>query len=199
MADFNLAYANTMINEGGYSNVATDRGGETYAGISRKNFPDWLGWMIIDHYKGQINAKPLNDMLVDNVDLQNQVRAFYKERFWPVQFDQLDQDIANELFDTAVNQGLGTAIKYFQMALNFMNRNQKDYPNQVVDGGIGSITIACYNSLMSTKAYNGRSYNKLVKVMLKLLNFFQLNRYIDLMEKDESQEDFLFGWTERVI
>jgi lysozyme family protein len=199
MADFNYAYENTMTAEGGYSNVATDRGGETYMGISRKNFPDWPGWSIIDRYKGQVHQKSFNDMLADNVELQKMVRAFYNEHFWPSQLERLDQDIANEIFDTGVNQGLGTSIKYFQQALNALNRNQKDYPNLPVDGGIGPLSLSSYDSLMATAKYPGRSYNKVVKALLKLMNYYQMKRYLDMIEKDENQEVFLFGWTERVI
>lgn len=199
MADFNLAYQNTMISEGGYSNHANDRGGETYMGIARKLHPHWLGWPIIDSYKGSVYAKSLSDVLFENVELQKLVRSFYKESFWPASFDQLDQDVANELFDTGVNQGLGTAVKYFQKALNLLNRNQRDYPNVKEDGAIGPLVLASYQSLISTKNYPSRSYNKVVKVLLKLMNHFQMQRYIDLIESDEHQEDFLFGWTERVI
>jgi len=199
MADFNYAYENTMTAEGGYSNVAADRGGETYMGISRKNFPDWGGWAIIDNYKGNVHQKSFSDMLSDNVQLQKMVRAFYKENFWHAQFDRLDQDVANEIFDTGVNQGLGTAIKYFQYSLNALNRNQKDYPNLSVDGGIGPLTLSNYDSLIATAKYPARSYNKVVKALLKLMNYFQMRRYMDLVQKDENQETFLFGWTERVI
>jgi len=48
-----LAY--TLDLEGGYSNDIDDAGGETYAGISRNNFPDWYGWTIIDDLKDEIN------------------------------------------------------------------------------------------------------------------------------------------------
>jgi len=199
MADFNLAYQNTMISEGGYSNVAADRGGETYMGISRKNHPHWLGWPVIDSYKGGVYSKTLSDVLFENSGLQKLVKTFYKESFWPAAFEQLDQDIANELFDTAVNQGLGSAVKYFQATLNILNRNQKDYPNVAADGAIGPLTLACYGSLLATKSYPARSYNKIVKVILKWMNFFQMKRYIDIVDKAEDQEEFIFGWTERVI
>jgi len=110
-----------------------------------------------------------------------------------------DQDIANEIFDTGVNQGLATAIKYFQHSLNALNRNCKDYPNVPVDGGIGPLTLSNYDSLIATAKYPGRSYNKVVKALLKLMNYFQMNRYMYLVEKDENQEAFLYGWTERVF
>ena len=40
-----------LKHEGGYANVSGDLGGETYRGISRKNFPSWNGWEIVDEKK----------------------------------------------------------------------------------------------------------------------------------------------------
>ena len=40
-----------MEHEGGYVDDRDDRGGETYRGISRNNFPDWKGWKKIDGFK----------------------------------------------------------------------------------------------------------------------------------------------------
>ena len=39
MGDFKTSLARTLRWEGGYSDDPVDRGGETYRGISRKNFP----------------------------------------------------------------------------------------------------------------------------------------------------------------
>jgi len=200
MADFNLAYQNTMIAEGGYVNDPKDRGGETYMGISRANFPHWLGWPVIDSYiKNDLSGELLNAALKDNHSLQLQVRSFYKDQFWHPMFDQLDQDVANEIFDTGVNQGKSLGVRYFQAALNILNRNQADYPNAPTDGSMGAITLACYHSLIATQKYPSRSYNKIVKALLKLMNYFQMTRYADIVERDEDQERFIFGWTERIM
>jgi lysozyme family protein len=51
MADFKQAHSIVMNNEGGYANDPSDRGGETYKGISRNNFPNWKGWKLIDLHK----------------------------------------------------------------------------------------------------------------------------------------------------
>ncbi|HSD38603.1 MAG TPA: glycosyl hydrolase 108 family protein [Rhodocyclaceae bacterium] len=50
MADFSPAFEAMIQNEGGYklSNVANDRSGQTYAGISRNFHAGWAGWTIID-------------------------------------------------------------------------------------------------------------------------------------------------------
>lgn len=69
MADFLPAFENVVLNEGGYklTDIKQDRGGQTYAGISRKFHPHWPGWSYID--RGQVPPVSL-------------VRAFYKEEFW---------------------------------------------------------------------------------------------------------------------
>ena len=40
MADFQPALQTTLRFEGGYTNINADAGGETYCGISRRNWPD---------------------------------------------------------------------------------------------------------------------------------------------------------------
>lgn len=44
MADFKIAFDITNKTEAGYANNPDDSGGETYAGISRNNWPYWEGW-----------------------------------------------------------------------------------------------------------------------------------------------------------
>jgi lysozyme family protein len=51
MADFEIAYGETELREGGYVNDPVDRGGETHRGVARKFHPDWSGWKIIDQIK----------------------------------------------------------------------------------------------------------------------------------------------------
>ena len=51
MADFATAYAPLAGFEGGWCNVQGDSGGETYAGIARRYWPDWPGWKLIDGEK----------------------------------------------------------------------------------------------------------------------------------------------------
>lgn len=102
MAEFKHAYTRTAKWEGGYANVTCDRGGETYAGISRKYHPTWNGWAIIDNYK------PLrHNQKIKNTDIENAVRIFYYREFWqPIQGDLIEnQDIADFVYDWHVNSG----------------------------------------------------------------------------------------------
>ena len=51
MADFDIAYGETELREGGYVNDPVDRGGETHRGVARKFNPDWKGWALVDRLK----------------------------------------------------------------------------------------------------------------------------------------------------
>lgn len=109
MALFELAIGTTLLAEGGYSNNPSDAGGETYEGISRKNFPEWSGWKLID---AQPNKRDLNS----NPILQGLVVGFYRGNFW--QFDGLnDQQLAGKIFDLSVNVGKVHGIKILQQTL----------------------------------------------------------------------------------
>jgi len=100
MADFTQAYERTTLNEGGYvlTNHAGDRGGQTYAGISRRYHPKWEGWAAIDR-----NETPATGL----------VRDFYREKFWePVKGDDItDQRTAETIYDFGVNADPRVAVK----------------------------------------------------------------------------------------
>ena len=124
MSNFAIAYERMISNEGGYklTNVANDRGGQTYAGISRNRWPDWAGWKDIDQ-----GLTPASEL----------VRAFYKQNFWfPIHGDHIDaQAIASNLFDFAVNAGPKTAIKLAQIVVGV-----------TPDGAIGPRSLQAINT-----------------------------------------------------
>lgn len=113
MANFDIAYKQTSKFEGGWVNNSGDSGKETYRGISRVANPNWLGWKIVDSYKKKSNF-PKN--LDSDKKLQELVKTCYKENYWnPVWGDKiLNQKVANDFFDTAVNMGVATSIKLSQ-------------------------------------------------------------------------------------
>jgi lysozyme family protein len=110
MADFKKAWDITGKNEGGLVNYPADHGGYTYCGITQKNFPDWLGWQIVTKY-------PFHEGAV-YPELVPLVMQFYKENFWDkVGGDGIaDQDLANQVFDFAVNAGVGEALKLLKQS-----------------------------------------------------------------------------------
>lgn len=113
MANFDVAYNRTSKFEGGYVNDKNDRGGETYKGIARKFHADWKGWNIIDAYKKKANF-PKNLSL--DSQLQKLVKDLYRKLYWDAVWGDklLNQKVANDLYDTAVNMGVATSIKLSQ-------------------------------------------------------------------------------------
>ena len=188
MADFDEAYDITLDHEGGYTNDPVDVGGETYKGVARAYYPEWHGWEIIDAVKSESNF-PNN--LRGNDELDEMIHKFYKKHYWNRFWgDQIpNQDIANEMFDTGVNMGVGRAVKYLQKGLNVLNRNQKNYGDIVEDGSFGSNTMTALNKYLSTDN---------VSFLLKIMNILQGMHYIDYMTKSPTQERFARGWLKRV-
>jgi lysozyme family protein len=175
MAIFNDAFALTMKAEGGYANDPQDRGGETYKGVSRNNHPTWSGWKIIDEAKAA-KPKSLNAVLARNAVLQQKIKDFYKVNYWDVNNtgDINDQQVANQVFDIAVNSGAGTAAKFLQVAAGV-----------TVDRVVGPLTIKAVNAANTKALYE------------KLLN--ERSTYFDqIVARNPSQSKFLASWKSRL-
>lgn len=186
MSDFNQAYVRTMGNEGGYANNPKDRGGETYKGISRKNWPTWAGWRYVDGCKGQLVNMPtygtsayfewarhLNKCLEDINALQAMVANFYRDNFWKRLGEITDQRIAEECFDKAVNCG-AVAYKWLQRAAGVAD-----------DGVIGPLTISTINALEPAS-------------LLKDFNTLAERHYNNIIASDPSQGAFKKSWFSRL-
>lgn len=143
MASFEQAYNLTMGAEGGYANNPNDRGGETYKGVSRKNHPNWTGWKTIDEVKAT-NPASLNAAVAQQAGLQAAIHNFYQLNYWdPNRTGEIDdQQLANQVFDTAVNSGTGTAAKFLQQVAGVK-----------VDMQIGPITLAAVNGADAKSIY----------------------------------------------
>jgi len=188
MADFEQAYGKTMGHEGGYVHDPDDVGGETYKGVARAYHPTWKGWSIIDSSKADADFPKCLD---DNDDLQNLVHQFYKNLYWDVNRldDVKDQAVAEEMFDTGVNMGVGRAAKFLQRSLNYLNRNGSLFSDLVDDGKVGSKTLSALNVVLD----DGDA-----EVLLKMMNVMQGQHYMDYMTKSPSQEKYARGWFKRV-
>ena len=116
MANFDKEFNELILVEGGYVNDPDDAGGETYLGISRKNNPKWIGFEIIDDIKKKYGTKGITARLKKDKSLTNSAKLLYKQKYWDVlELDDIpSQNIAHELFDTAVNCGVKTAINIAQ-------------------------------------------------------------------------------------
>ena len=200
MAEFNISYNKSMSHEGQYSNDPRDLGGETWKGISRRNFPDWEGWTIVDAIKLNVQASALSKTMNADDELEELVLKFYQSEFWDkLRLSEINEQlIADELFDTAINQGKPTAVKQFQTALNLLNNNEKHYSDIVNDGKIGDNTMKAYRAYMLTSNFPGRSIERNTSVILKVMNGLQFARYAEIATDNPNQEIYFYGWINRV-
>ncbi|MEL7499276.1 MAG: glycosyl hydrolase 108 family protein [Planctomycetota bacterium] len=191
-ADFEIAYGETELFEGGYVNDPDDKGGETHRGVTRRFHPKWPGWKIIDQIKSDFPDDFVR-RINDNQKLVELSKTLYRDKYWaPIQGDQFtNQLLANKVFDTGVNQGVATSVRYLQDGLNLLNRNQKNYDDIKVDGKMGSSTLTAMSAFL--KLEKGQP-----DYLLKLLNLMQAWKYVELMKADKSQEKFARGWLNRV-
>ena len=106
MAIFDIAFEKTLILEGGYKlhRVKGDRGGMTFAGISRNNWPDWTGWQLIDGVE------------ISGPRIEAMVYQFYKSNYWDVvNGDNIAfQNVAFMIYDFAVNAGIKRSVRMAQ-------------------------------------------------------------------------------------
>jgi lysozyme family protein len=163
---FETAFEKMILNEGGYrlTNIAGDRGGQTYAGIARNFWPKWAGWSYIDS----------GDM--GNLQLSYLVREFYKREFWDkVQGDNLQEHIAESIFDFSVNAGVSTGVKLAQLVVS-----------TVPDGRMGPVTVEKLNSIPPAEF--------ILKYALA-----KIARYAQIVDRDRTQSKFLLGWIRRAL
>lgn len=154
--------------EGGYVNDPSDSGGETNFGVTVKVARAW-------GYAGSMRDMP-REVAFD----------IYAARYWDsVQADDMPELVAAEVVDTAVNMGVGRAAKFLQRALNVLNGGGKLYADIVVDGSVGSGTIGALNAYLSKRDE---------KTLVKALNCLQGAYYIELAERREKDERFMYGW-----
>lgn len=119
-----------LANEGYYSNDPADRGGETYCGISRRNWPNAEIWKYVDKEKPLRWNQKLSDPAAEQA-----VMDFYYNNFWSKQaFDKIkSQIIVNFVFDFYVNSG-SFAILSLQSLLKVTQ-----------DGYMGKVTAEMLN------------------------------------------------------
>lgn len=160
--------------EGGYSNNQNDSGGETMYGITKSV-------AVANGYTGAMKDLPIT--LAKNI--------YYNQYVSKPNFDMLlplSESIAEEVIDTGVNMGPAVAGKFLQRCLNAFNSQGKLYADIAVDGKVGPATVAALKSYLGTRGSQGEI------VMLKALNCLQGARYIELVEANQKNESFIFGW-----
>lgn len=185
---FEKALKHMLEFEGGYANDPADAGGETFRGISRRNWPWWSGWELIDRAKadGFRSAKQINAAFADNSGMRELVAEFYYSHFWQ-QWERLGLPgrLTEKLFDTAVNMGTGRAAQLLQAAINSLGPVVK----LAVDGAIGPRTLDALGLILDTPAGESRVLSAFAEA--------QSEFYRDIARRKPSQEKWLNGWLKR--
>lgn len=172
MASFSQFITPLLTREGGYVNDPLDRGGETYQGISRRNWPNWDGWTKIDQ------RKPVKKGQVFS-DLTNSVLKFYQTSYWLPVFgaDIRTQAIADILADWKINGGY--TVEKLQAILKKLGSNI------AVDGMFGPITLQAVNTANQ-------------KALLQAIKDERAAWYAAIVRNDPSQQRFYNGWLARL-
>lgn len=175
MSAFNRAFNDLLGIEGGFSDDKHDRGGRTRFGVTE-------AVARANGYQGEMKDLP--------VEVAHKI---YRAQYWDLlrldEIAAISEAVAGELFDTAVNCGVGIAGRFLQRALNAFNRMGADYPDVTIDGVVGPMTVSAFKGFMCRRAKDSGE-----GVMLCALNSLQGERYIAIAEADHSQETFAFGW-----
>lgn len=91
---FDEAFDRLMGHEGGYVNDPNDPGGETNWGVSKRSYP-------------AVDIKALT---------RDEAKVIYRRDFWDV-LGNAQPAITFQVFDFAVNSGIGTALRKLQAAV----------------------------------------------------------------------------------
>lgn len=174
MSAFERAVKHVLGVEGDFSDHPSDRGGKTRWGITEP-VARRRG------YGGHMKDLPVDFAL-----------RIYRADYW----DKMNLDliaahsekIAHELFDSGVNCGTGLAQVWLQRVLNVANKRGALYADVRMDGEIGPVTAAALSALLKVRGKDGET------VVFRALNGIQSFHYTTLAERDETQEDFWYGW-----
>jgi lysozyme family protein len=113
--NFDIAFERLIGHEGGYVDHPSDPGGETKYGISKRSYP----------------GEDIKNMTLERAKL------IYRRDFWgPAGCDAVPSGIKFDLFDTAVNSGVRTAVRLLQRAVG-----------ETPDGILGPRTLAAVQSM----------------------------------------------------
>ncbi len=161
--------ANVIAKEGGFINHPADRGGATKYGITQATLTSYLGRQATT---------------ADIQDLNKKTAAEIYEQAYYIKpgIDRLPELIQPIIFDTAVNQGRGYAIRTLQTELQ-----AGGYHVGRIDGYVGALTTVAAK----------KAADELGAVLINNLVTRRIQRYRDIVKADPSQKAFINGWLAR--
>lgn len=128
MDAFDRTFERLIGHEGGYVDHPSDPGGETNWGITWPTLREAIALDVV----------PAGSTIAGLT--RSQARAIYRELFWRRNhFDELEPAVAFQVFDAAVNHGMGTAVRLMQRAAGVAD-----------DGFVGPVTLEAVRALTVT-------------------------------------------------
>jgi lysozyme family protein len=166
MADFFKGLEDVLESEGLFSNDSSDSGGETMYGITKATAQR-------HNWTGEMKELPLDlAKHIYKIDYWNRLKCNIIE----------SQVLANYLFDTGVNMGVGKAGRFFQIAICITGKK-----NLKVDGNIGQNTIKEYKNVDNDMS------------LLLWMTALRCDRYNDIVKRHSKNSKFLKGWMRRAL
>lgn len=174
--DLELELSALIQREGDYVNHPADKGGPTRWGITEAVARRY-------GYRGSMQVLPLDT-----------AKAIYSDIYWLAPgFAQIAglgmRQLAAELFDTGVNMGPTTQVRWLQRWLNALCGQYSAYKPLTVDGAAGAGTRAAIQFLAAK-----RGAVEAQAVLVRALNCSQGHRYLELAEGRSANQAFLWGW-----
>ena len=160
--------------EKGYANNPNDAGGETMWGIT-------IATARRHGYTGAMRELPRATAFAIYTAEYVTAPGFHK-------IVALNAAIGEELVDSGVNCGPGRPGPWLQRTLNLLNRQDKLFPDLVVDGVLGPATQSALLHVLHQRGADGE------KVILRALNCLQGAYYMEITERRAANEEFFFGW-----
>lgn len=178
-ADINKALVVVFGHEGGLQCDRNDPGNWTGGKVG-------VGRAGCTKFGIATNSYPNLD--IRNLTIQKAAKIYERDYWNPLHLSELkSQAIATEVFDTAVNCGAKSSALILQKTCNHLNGKGKDYP---LNGRITSDTIRWINDYTVKKSNRTRFW--------KLLNGYQLGRYIQIVDANPRMTRYLNSWLSRV-
>ena len=165
---------NIILVEGGYINDPSDSGKETNYGITLKVARDY-------GYKGSMINLPKDTAF-----------EIYEINYWDkLKLDdiaEMSEQVAEEVADTGVNMGIKRSATFLQRSLSVLNNKGSLFNDLKPDGHVGDKTITALATYLEHRGKGGE------KVLYNMLNCLQGAFYVELAERREKDETFIYGW-----
>jgi hypothetical protein len=182
MADFSKAFSVSAAARGGYSAISEDE--VIYRGIDRRFHPAWDGWEIVDALKFAASDEiELQNTLAQNKRLKEKVRNWFKQTYWDrFSGDRIpNQEIADELFESAVEFGVERAVNCLQKSLNLLNAGCAEKTRVIEDGRLGQETFYALEICLKVEGASS---------LLNVMRILQALHYMSRMKKNPGQDLF---------